>query len=207
MSYKVGLWKIDGAVSAEPTASISKIKQVHGAKIINAHDIEEAHPEADGILLNTIDDTAVIYTADCLPLVLMNSSEALALHISRKTLIRGLLEHAATKIKPENIQHIFIGPHICQKHFSFEHAGAEIIEFQKKFPEAVEEKNGNFYLSLIKAVETYFKQWVITAEKITRDPRCTYESPELPSYKRWLEQGKPGQRGHLVTSIGTLTGN
>ena len=201
MKYTFGTWSV--SVDVTNTSSLTLIKQVHGGNVVLAHEIKNSKPEADGIFLSRKTDTAAIYTADCLPLILMASDKALAVHVSRKTLIRGLLENVKNFIYPTKIMHIFIGPHICQKHFIFEYAGSEIMEFKIKFPEAVEERDNTISLSLQKALKTFLTTWGITDDQITKDERCTYETKELPSYKRWIENGKAGNSGHLTTSVST----
>ncbi|MDZ4344445.1 MAG: laccase domain-containing protein, partial [Candidatus Binatia bacterium] len=130
------------------------IKQAHGNKIIVRQDIDSGSV-GDGII--TTGESAAIYTADCLPLVLLTKQMALILHVSRKSLVCGLLEKAAERIDglPETDVAAYIGPHICRRHFEFAYLGEEAKRFTLKYPDSVYRQNGSWYFSLRRAVGGY----------------------------------------------------
>ena len=165
--------------------------QTHGNKIIGAIECVSGQTEADGIYTDDAKHFMGISTADCLPLVLLTETKALALHVSRKTLVRGLVENIPAIINLQEITHAYIGPHICQQHFIFEYAGEEIQEFMKKFPDSFTEKDGVIHISLINTVQQYCDQWELKNIPIHTDNRCTFEDRTLAS-KRRTGKANPG---------------
>jgi copper oxidase (laccase) domain-containing protein len=166
-------------------------KQAHSGVIMW---VDEASPTAvaDGVAVHA--DNAqplVIRTADCLPLVLLSPEVACVLHVSRKTLVKGLLDQVPNFIVPGQITKVFIGPHICAEHFVFEKMGPEIQEFQQKYPYACRETVTGLSLDINRVVEEYLKSWNVDEALLSRDGRCTFESPELPSYRRSLRDNQP----------------
>ena len=142
----------------------------------------------------TVHDTAGIdgigvSSAYCLPLALVTNEAALVLHVSRKTLINGLLDNVPRVLEPASIRQVLIGPHVCPEHFTFEWEGPEITRFVEKFPDAVEQDQaGVWSLSTRDAVQDYLEKWRISEEQIEEDLRCTFEASELPSYRRKSEE-------------------
>lgn len=186
-------WKIR-VTTSESREDSTYSKQTHSPNITDTKTCDSGITEADGIVT---DGPAVsINTADCVPLILMTETEALALHISRKNILKNILNNAAQKIPTQKITSIFIGPHICPKHFFFEHEGKEIKEFKKKFPNAWHTSNAGTHLNLKTALQTYFSEWKLDPKIITEDNRCTFESPELVSYRRG-DNPKPG----IITTV------
>src|SRR6185503_10097991 len=89
------------------------VQQVHGGTIVWADEITSL-TMADGIAVHA--DMArefMIKTADCIPLVVLSADRACGLHVSRKTLLRGLLDGLSAFVPPQTITKVHIGPHIC----------------------------------------------------------------------------------------------
>lgn len=190
--YTLGPWVI--TLEVRPFTDYSD----HAGRLLTGREVQDGQA-GDGIILEANDSTASIHTCDCLPLVITTTAETYLLHISRKTLLTPLLEKTAARINRETVTEIFIGPHICADHFVFEYEGEEIKAFAKKFPLAVRSSERGIGLSLLRATEHFIERY--TRLKIIRDGRCTYEDPTLPSYKRWLEQGKRGELLGLYTTL------
>ena len=131
----------------------------------------------------------LIRTADCLPLTLITDEVACALHVSRKSLVAGLLDAVDTFIDVKKIRQIHIGPHICAEHFVFEHIGDEVGQFAVRFPSACQTSTTGLHLSLMTVVNEYFRKWKIYDHASIRDDRCTLETLELPSYRRSRREG------------------
>lgn len=193
-------WRIKVLPWANLDSSITTVNQVHGATIVDATRAQHERLDADGILMRPSDQPVAIHTTDCLPLIITSDKSALALHISRKTLIHGLLDHVPSLIKPEDIRGVFFGPHICAKHFIFEHEGEDITRFREKFPAALTGHNP-IYLSLKSAVQTYLKTWHVSSDFVHEDPRCTFEDESLPSYKRKYVTGNATPLGRIATIV------
>lgn len=143
---------------------------------------------ADGVI--TEGSAAAIRTADCLPLILIGTTSALALHVSRKTLIQGQLETLPKHFDTTTIQTAWLGPHICEDHCVFEYQGEEITDFMEKFPNAYTPRTTGIHLSLRKATTHYLREWGIASSDIFDTQICTYEN-DLPSWKMWREKNGP----------------
>lgn len=198
-------WRILVGLAQELPWSVRLPDQTHGSKIVTAAALSQSSVSADGVVLNHSDSPSGIHTADCLPLVITSPTQALVLHVSRKTLIAGLLDAVARTLPPSEISSVFIGPHICPRHFTFNYLGPELSELKKKFPTAVVTKGEQTHVSLITCVQHYFTAWGVPAGHITRDTRCTFEDPALPSYRRWLGTGKVGSRKDFITAVASVS--
>lgn len=198
-----GKWKV--------TTSVDKIiagrevltaKQMHGGNIVKSKRLEAGEIEADGIVLG-LDTTSRIgiYTADCMPVTIMTDSVAIGLHVSRKSIVNGLLDNVMSFIAPVDVNYIYVGPHICEFHFSFNEEDYMIRRFRYRFPEAVHFHKGLMYLSLKKALLHFLDDWQINKERITYDGRCTYEMLDLPSYRQWKQAGEVDELGRILTVV------
>lgn len=187
----LGNWRVVVTAQLHGHENVVFPHQVHGDVIILAEECISGETEADGIVVSRSGFKTGVDTADCMPLVILSENKGIVLHVSRKTLIRGLLEKVPDVLLVSDITNVFIGPHICKKHFVFEFEGEELKEFQQKFPAAYE-KGELIHLSLVEAVTDYFKKWQVKESIITGDNRCTFEDLNLISYRRWLERNKQG---------------
>jgi copper oxidase (laccase) domain-containing protein len=194
-------WTIQ--VRTDPQALTSAVfpKQIHTGEIVTADSIDPSYPPvADGVIVVRNGKAAGIETADCLPLVITSTDAAIALHVSRKTVLHGLLDKVPLLLAPDQITNVFIGPHICARHFVFPFEGPEIAAFIQKFPGAVS-RDQALHLSLRHVVHEYLQQWHVKNSLIREDARCTFEDATLPSYCRWLQGNKKGTRGRMVTIV------
>lgn len=188
--WKAGSWQIQTLVGHKPAEALFP-KQVHGGIILRADHLSNTVKEGDGMYSSAQTKHPIgIVTADCLPLVILSKTAALALHVSRKSILRGLLESTEEYIDPNRIAQIWIGPHICADHLTYSYAGAEIQDFQARFPDAVTRRNNQWHLSLRQAVSKYLKKWGVSESSIIEMNTCTYEQPDLPSYRRCLDQNQ-----------------
>jgi copper oxidase (laccase) domain-containing protein len=191
-THRFGNWEVEVRNVIEWPEGVLKGKQTHGGHIARVVELLGGEIEADGVFAKaaTLAEgrgiTGIgIATADCLPLVLLAQDAALVLHVSRKTLINGLMDNVDRFLDPQEITHVFIGPHICSEHFTFEWEGPEITRFVERFPEAAEQDDqGIWSLSTREAIRGYLEKWSVAESQVTEDDRCTYEASELPSYRR-----------------------
>jgi copper oxidase (laccase) domain-containing protein len=164
-------------------------EQIHGGTIVKAQDLARGRLAADGVLVSTPGTLVAIGTADCAPTVITTAEHALVLHVSRKTLIRGLLDNALTYVAPADISRVYVGPHICEYHFGFEEEGELLKRFRYRYPAAVHFHKGVEYLSLRKALRGILAEWGVDTHRVIEDGRCTFEHPTLPSYRRHRAAG------------------
>ncbi len=202
MSVQLGSWHIsEQSVSDDVEFTAARIlNQIHtGTVVANTFATGD---NGDGFLLNLNDSPAAIRTADCIPLIITTAENALALHISRLTLLHDIVPTGLKLINFEKITGLYIGPHICQRHFIFEEEGSALKEFIKRFPTAVARTSTGTTLSLRTALDPYIAP-LLQNPTVTKmlDQRCTYQTHKLPSYKRWLTQNKPGPLHHTYTII------
>ncbi|HLC49704.1 MAG TPA: polyphenol oxidase family protein [Candidatus Andersenbacteria bacterium] len=198
---KLGNWRIAiGKKDDFLNENVIFPRLLHGGEITSATICISGETVADGIEVSQAHVKVGVGTADCMPLVILSPKKGLVLHVSRKSLINGLLEKASRIVAPHEITRVFIGPSICSKHFTFNHEGEEITTFKKLFPEAVKEKD-TIHLSLSKAVQTYFDVWGVSEKSIFRDERCTFEDHTLSSYRRWLTSEKKGSRSVETATV------
>lgn len=178
----------------------------HAGNIVTAESLlgkQEASVDADGVIIKRGDrGTYGVGTADCLPLVLANDAWAAVLHISRKTLVHGILDRFSDLVDPTTAEYIHAGPAICRDHFVFEWEGDDIKAFAEKFPSAVTRSDQGTHLSLAAAVNSYFADWGLSLSD--RDARCTLEHRQLPSYERDRLRGQPF-RERLSTVVRAAT--
>lgn len=192
ISYKeklrLGRWLIAVILPGEGSdESVLYPKQIHGGNIVDVETLKTGKSAADGVLVEEMGVRAGVITADCAPVIIVSDNKAIVLHVSRKSIMHGLLENVTTYISPSEIDHIYIGPHVCRVHLNFTEEGEELKGFRYKFPEAIRFHRGVIYLSLRRALNEIFNTWQVHPDKIVEDGRCTYEQLDLPSYRRWGE--------------------
>jgi len=196
-----GSWEVTETRGLTQSNNILTAKQVHGGNIVRATQVTNG-TEADGIFLTNDSDQAVgVMTADCVPVIIMTENKALALHVSRKTLVNGLLDNVLNYLEPKEIDYIYVGPHICEYHFSFAREELMLRRFRLRFGRATHWHHGSIYLSLKTALQYFFDEWEMHPDKIHYDGRCTYEMLALPSYRRGLDSGQTGKIGSLITAV------
>jgi copper oxidase (laccase) domain-containing protein len=197
---QLGLWHITLTLTVGPEVQLMN-NTAHSGKIMILKE-RVAPPEADGLIVHSqVDIPVAVATADCLPLVLVTPTTAAILHVSRKTTIRGVLDTLPHYFPIPDITGGYIGPFICPEHLIFEHLGDELAEFKNKFPSALNKSSNGLHLNLGTVVAYYLEKWNVGDQIIQRDGRCTFETPELPSYRRWLTEGKSGELGRIYTVV------
>ena len=121
-------------------------KQVHGHNLIHASEFNKI--DADAIYTKTPDQSVAIQTADCLPILLINtkSNTIMAVHAGwrgqHQRIITKSIEFLCSDSDPENI-HVEIGP--CISSFAFE-VGPEVVEsFHQCFPDLTKEQMNTLF--------------------------------------------------------------
>lgn len=199
---RFGLWQIEEISKSDNRKNILTVNQVHGGNIVKAEQAITDETEADGIFLTRESGIiAGIKTADCAPVVIMTENKALALHVSRKTIVNGLLDNVMTYLEPKEIDYVYVGPHICEFHNSFAREEFMLRRFRLRFGQATHWHRGIIYISLKTAFQYFFNEWEIHPNKIHYDGRCTYEMMALPSAKRDIESGRSGDIARLITTV------
>lgn len=194
-------WKVSWTRDVDVPSDVLRPKQVHGGRIILAGQLVDGVVEADGVVVADRGVVAGIKTADCMPIVLITDEAAAILHTSRKSLVAGLLDRVPEYLDVQDIKAVWFGPHICADCFQFEWEGDSLKQFRYLFPAATLDGD-SIHLSLDKAVRSYLNQWSVSQEVVIENTECTYESLDIPSYRRWLRDGNDGDDfPQLVTFV------
>ncbi|PIV53130.1 MAG: hypothetical protein COS17_05360 [Elusimicrobia bacterium CG02_land_8_20_14_3_00_37_13] len=103
-----------------PTDSLVTAEQVHGNRvhIVRTEDRGKKNPGVDGLIAESEGFALGIFTADCVPLFVVDKSTKKIglIHSGWKSLQKGIIENFMEMFgaKPENIV-VVIAPHICDK--------------------------------------------------------------------------------------------
>lgn len=194
----LGHYHITSMISPAAPAGVITAKQVHGGGLVDVSVAQQRDVEADALLLRDEPTTIAVYTADCLPLILIGEEVAVALHVSRKTILQRQLEQAAEVMG--KILLAYVGPHICADHFTFSYVGDELRQLQQQYPDACYiNKTGLVSVSLLTIVRGFLEAH-IASSAMHIDQRCTWEDRGLPSYRRSLECNET-YRDHIFTLV------
>jgi YfiH family protein len=107
------------------------LEQVHGVKVVNAKS-DGLVRTADGSFSNEPSQACLVMTADCLPILLCDTSsqnqstQVAAIHCGWRSLAKGITAKALEKFtgSPKNIL-AYLGPAISQPHFE---VGVDVLE-------------------------------------------------------------------------------
>ncbi len=193
----------------KPT-KIVEVRQVHGAKVINALDIPEGGDiEADGIVTNTPGIFVAVQTADCLPVLVADPVKCAvaAVHVGRRGLASGVLEAVVLRMKAcfgSEAEDLIaaLGPAISGKCYE---VGEECIPpFQQRYSRwrdfCIPLMGGKWLLDLPQAARLQLVSAGLSEGRIGSASYCTFsESARFFSYRR---DGSP--TGRLLSAIGIV---
>jgi len=166
------------------------MEQVHGSQVVRVSKKDDGKiiPNCDALITNDPAVKLCVRVADCLPIFVSDptSNVKAVIHTGWRGLSKGIIKSAIKKMenqwKVENDKlRIFIGPHICQKHYEIK---SDVVEKFKKYPKAIIQKDGKIFLDLAKVAKLQLLLLGIKKENIKIDKRCTFEDPKLFSYRR-----------------------
>lgn len=178
-----------------------KMEQVHGNNVVfvTKKDIGKTIRECDGLITNSSDVTLRIRVADCLPIFLSDiaSNSIGVVHAGWRGLDNKIIEKAVLlmskklKAKSQSL-HVYIGPHICQKHYEIK---SDVSDKFKQYPKALTVKDTvlhgrRTFLDLAMVAKEQLMTLGIKKENINIDPKCTYENRELKSFRRGDKKGR-----------------
>lgn len=171
---------------------VVNIKQVHGDRIIYAHDHNIPVTEADGIITNVKNLPIAVRTADCLPIFLYDKkSKAIGIvHAGwkgthKKIVVEAISEMSRRfKTQAEDL-HVAIGPGICAEHYE---VGPEFLDY---FPEDVIRKDSKLYFDNSQVSQKQILSLGVPQENIFNCGICTWEDERCFSYRR--QKAKAGR--------------
>ena len=181
-------------------------------------------PDADGLISNVAGMVLCVITADCVPVALLDPvQKAIGMvHSGWKGTAAGISLNALKMMEreygtdPKDVV-ISIGPHICGDCYE---VGAELIpRFEKLFsPEDIDsffiplednenhdenrdDKPGKYLLNLSRAISISLVQEGVRPENIHVSSRCTFQDPDLNSYRRCRKNGEEFKEQNLSAIV------
>jgi len=166
------------------------MSQVHGNNVVrvSVKDDGKTIENCDALISNDPKVTLSVRVADCLPIsVIDEKSHSFGLiHAGwrglEKEIIKKTIELMQKELKIKNSDlKIFIGPHICQKHYEVKN---DVSKNFAEFPETVLQKDNKEYLDLAKIAELQLIRVGVKKQNIEISKDCTFEDLHLPSFRR-----------------------
>lgn len=163
-----------------------RMQQVHGNKVVvvDKKDDGKIVSGCDAIVTNIPKVKLSVRVADCLPIFVSAGNSVGLIHAGWRGLSRGIIKETTDLMKqkfdlnPENTA-IFIGPHICQKHYEVK---SDVSDNFEGYAEVLLKKNDKIFLDLAQVAKLQFEALGISNIKI--DKTCTFEDRDLFSYRR-----------------------
>ena len=178
------------------------LTQTHSIDAVELGSSTLLNTEADASMTQKSNQTCVVMTADCLPILLCHKQglEVAAIHAGW----RGLAKHIISKISeklhfPLSEYLVWIGPAISQAHFEVGDDVKTLFKAYKGYQEeAFIAKEGKWLADLASMAEIELK--ALGFREISRYLGCTYqEKDRFFSYRR---DGKTGRMATLITILG-----
>ena len=199
-----GIKELDGIKNEFNVKELAYLKQIH-SDTVYVFDGQESFNdnEGDGIITNKLDTCIGVFTADCVPIILIDKTLGVvgAVHSGWKGTISGIVKKALEGMKEkfnckaENIK-IYIGPHIRKCCYEISE------ELKERFLKetGIEEKElfAGRNLSMEKVIEKDCLDFGVKEDNIFSLNLCTYctEDIKLHSYRK-----SDGSYGRLFTFV------
>jgi YfiH family protein len=160
------------------------LRQVHGARVVDATDARRTEQEADASVTTTPALPLAIVTADCAPVVIANDSACAAVHAGHRGLFTGVVEASVAAVEARGTGSVraFLGPCIRSECYEF---GAEALEpFVERFGKdvAATTLSGRAALDIPAAVRAALARAGVT--QLVDSGECTSHTPGYFSFRR-----------------------
>lgn len=171
------------------------LKQVHGTKVVCADNLTVELPEADASVAFKADTVCVVRTADCVPLLICDTSgtQVAAIHAGWRGLAAGIITETCKMLSAPAEQYlVWIGPAIGAQAFevgpdvleSFLNYGWPKDQIQNAFKAKTDIAN-KWLGDLIQLTRLSLQQHGILSNHIYGGEWCTYSDPvRFDSYRR-----------------------
>jgi YfiH family protein len=181
------------ALADKYLSPVQYMNQVHGNRIAIIEEQSEEAPTADALVTGIPGITLGVMVADCIPLLLHSKEIVAAVHVGRQGLMNSVTQltiELMREMGASTIQAV-IGPSICGRCYEVsEDVYHEVIA---EYPTAKSTTaRGTLSLDLPEAL-----RHVLAAEAVgvLDEFSCTFEDPELFSYRR---DGVTGRQAGLI---------
>jgi YfiH family protein len=166
------------------------MKQVHGNRVVRVSKKDGGRniEKCDGLIKNDPKVELCIKVADCLPIFMTDlSSDSVGLvHAGWRGLEKEILKNAINLMHKEfgteaAQMGVYIGPHICQKHYEVQ---TDVSKKFKDYPKAVKAQGDKEFLDLALVAKQQLIDLGVKSKNIKIAADCTFESEVLYSYRR-----------------------
>lgn len=162
---------------------IINMEQIHGNKIVcvKKTDIGRTVKKCDGLVTNIQGVSLSIRVADCLPIFFYSpTTNSIGLvHAGWRGLYKGIIGKTVKMFEKKPF--VFIGPHICQKHYEIK---SDVAGKFKNYPKAIKKINGKIFLDLGEVAKEQLIESGVKKNNIKIDKTCTFEDKSLSSFRR-----------------------
>lgn len=161
----------------QPPFPIIQLNQTH-SDLFHPAQIDSQGLEGDGFIcqLTGCDQAFALRTADCIPALIEGDFGWALAHLGWKGLAQKMIQkEEVQRLRPT---HLWIGPHICGKHYEVQE------EFTKNFPQSHNffEKEGKLFFDLQNELLDQCK--IFGDLKVSASSACTFDSDVLQSFRR-----------------------
>ncbi len=166
-----------------------QMEQIHGNRVVvvGKKDDGKTIKNCDALITTDADVELCVRVADCLPIFVTDEKGQIIglIHAGWRGLSKGIIKSTINKMenrwKTETGKlKIWIGPHICKKHYEIK---ADVASKFLYFKGQVF-KGGRTFLDLGEIARQQLVELGVKNKNITIDGTCTYESKDLYSFRR-----------------------
>lgn len=161
---------------------VAYMNQVHGKALCEVETRPEIAPTADALLTRRKGIALAVMVADCIPLLMGNSSAVAAVHVGRRGLVEGVALKTLTQLRAIDSSPItaVVGPAICGSCYEVsEDIYREVVSLHPIAASMT--AHGRFALDLVQALISELRSESVT---VIDESRCTLENLDLYSYRR-----------------------
>lgn len=175
------------------------LNQIHGTKVVKATP-DQCDVDADGSYTDEANRVCVIFTADCLPILICNKegTKIAALHAGWRGLAAGIIDQALQALAlPADDMLVWLGPAIGPSQFE---VGKDVLDaFTSQNPQAesafAAKENNKWNANLYALAKLQLHDQGIN--QVYGGNYCTYTQDDLFfSYRR--DKGAPGRMASLI---------
>jgi YfiH family protein len=170
------------SILARKFGPVQFMKQVHGDRIAIIEEITDEAPTADALVTGIPGIALAVMVADCIPLLLKSSEVVAAVHVGRRGLQNQITRKTLALMREMGASTItaIIGPGICGKCYEVSEDVFNEVVAEHPFTEA-RTPSGSYALDLHAGLRSVLSDEGIG---ILDKFECTFENPELFSYRR-----------------------
>jgi len=170
------------SILARKFGPVQFMKQVHGDRIAIIEEVTDEAPTADALVTGIPGIALAVMVADCIPLLLKSSEVVAAVHVGRRGLQNQITRKTLALMREMGASTItaIIGPGICGKCYEVSEDVFKEVVAEHPFTEA-RTPSGSYALDLHAGLRSVLSDEGIG---ILDKFECTFENPELFSYRR-----------------------